>query len=55
MGIGLLVGSAIGMSVCSTGSSNSYSKCCHRPKSMLGKALKAMGEVAENIGDVFGL
>ena len=54
MGIGLVVGSAIGMAACKC-SSDPVSKCCHKKKSMLGKALHTMGEVVDNIGDSFGL
>ena len=48
MGIGIIVGSAIGMAACAP------SKCSKR-KSVVGKALKTMGNVVENIGDAFGL
>ena len=54
MGVGLIVGSAIGMAACKSGS-GSVSKCCHKRKSMLGKALHTMGEVAESISDSLGL
>lgn len=50
MGIGLLVGSAIGMTCCSM-----PSKGCKKRKNVVGKALRTMGDIVENIGDNFGL
>ncbi len=55
MGIGLIVGSAIGMAVCSCSTNSSDSSKSHKRKSVVGKALKTMGEVVENIGDSLGL
>lgn len=45
VGMGLILGSAIGLSM-------PKKKC---GKSMLGKALKSMGNIVENISDTMGL
>lgn len=51
MGVGLIVGSAIGMACCTSSSKSG----CHKKKNMLGKALHTMGEVVESFGDSLGL
>lgn len=48
MGIGLIVGSAIGMAACAPSK-------CNKKKSVVGKALKTMGDLFENISDTFSM
>ncbi len=48
MGVGLVVGSAIGMAVSSQGKTS-------RKKNVVSKALKTMGDIVENIGDAISM
>ena len=48
MGIGLIMGSAIGMAV-----SDPAKK--HQKKNMVSKALKTMGDIVDNIGGSIGM
>ena len=48
MGVGLVVGSAIGMVVSSQGSTS-------KKKNVVSKALKTMGDIVENIGDAISM
>ena len=49
MGVGLMVGSALGLA-CSSAASKKPSK-----HSMVGKALKTMGDLVENVSDAIGM
>ncbi len=48
MGVGLVMGSAIGMAVSAPAKKN-------QKKNMVSKALKTMGDIVENIGDSIGM
>ena len=48
MGIGLIVGSVVGMTV--SGPQKKQNK-----KTVVGRALKTMGDIVENIGDFIGM
>jgi gas vesicle protein len=53
MGVGLVVGSAVGMAVAS-GAAN-QKKSSGRKNNVVGKALRTMGDIVENIGDSIGM
>ncbi len=48
MGIGLIMGSAIGMAVSAPAKK-------HQKKNMVSKALKTMGDIVDNIGGSIGM
>lgn len=49
IGIGIVVGSAIGMTVAAAKTSSKQTK------SKVGKALRTVGDIAENIGNAFNM
>ena len=49
VGVGLVVGSAVGMAVASPQKKNG------NKQNVVGKALKTMGDIVENIGDSIGM
>lgn len=52
VGVGIVVGSTIGMAVASTASNH---KKPPQKNNVVGKALKAMGDIVDNLGDSFGM
>ena len=52
MGVGLMVGSAVGMAVISGANQK---KNPAKKKSPVGKALKTMGDIVDNIGESMGM
>lgn len=52
IGIGIIVGSTVGMAVASSGSKQ---KPLAKKNNVVGKALRTMGDIVDNIGDSIGM
>lgn len=55
VGLGFVVGSTIGMAVASSNTAQLQRRNCNQKNNVVGKALRTMGEIVDNIGESIGM